>query len=286
MRTTGRILSVITAFLLMLALTGTLLGVEVTRLTGSQSLHESIALSDGNIDAQMDRFLKNSRTLAESYGISADLITSRVDRETIKDLNRQVIAWWTGIATTGTVEDIPLWDSGDLEDTLLADPDLIASVDKVQLKSTARRIVSEVQEGLKKTVFPARDEILTLGMRRIRKMADVRGILTFLRSLPLAAGLVSLILAGIIVLLNASRRGKGIRYIGMASAGTGILLALAVVLLRLMDLGGMTEQSSALLGAQISALVSRLTVEAAAAAAFLIVAAGLMFRAAGGRRAK
>ena len=48
----------------------------------------------------------------------------------------------------------------------------------------------------------------------------------------------------------------------MASAGTGILLALAVVLLRLMDLGGMTEQSSALLGAQISALVSRLTVEA------------------------
>ena len=286
MRTTGRILSIITAFLLMLALTGTLISLEGTRIAGSKSLHESIALSDGNIDAQMERFLENSRSLADSYGISPELITDRVDRETIKDLNRQIIAWWTEIAATGTVEDMPLWDSGDLEDALMADPDLTARVDKVQLKSTARRIVSEVQEGLKKTVFPVRDEILTQGMRRVRRMADVRGILKFLTSLPAAAGLISLILAGIIVLLNAAAPGRCMRYLGISAAGTGVLLAVAAVLLRLLDAGGMTEKSSVLLGAQVSALVSRLTIEAAAAAVILILAAGLLFRAGRGRAAK
>lgn len=245
------------------------------RATSSRMLHESIALAPESLQAQKELIEERVGELAEKYHFSPSLVLDRIDEETLKDLNRQVIAWWTEMASTGFAEPIPMWEGEGLPEALQQDPDFTRDLNTAQVRKLSNQVASAVKDAIQRASFPLRDEIFTQGVKKARSYADVPGIVHALRRLPTVFGLLALFFAGLVWLLCAANLREAVKYSGAAAGCAGLLVLLCLILLRVMDFPGMIVESSARLAAQATRLTDRLTLEGAGIAVLWLAASFL-----------
>ena len=84
------------AVLLTLTLWLTQAGLLSLQVMTSRRLHERVVLEKEMVDRQMDRIAEKIVPIAEEYGFSAEPVTAAITRDQVEDLDRQVVAWWTG----------------------------------------------------------------------------------------------------------------------------------------------------------------------------------------------
>ena len=267
----------IAAFLLVCTLTGMICGWTLLRITTDGSMHERIALRDALIDDQMEQLGQTADQLGESYGFDPMIIKDLLDRETVIQLNRQVIAWWTKMSTTGVPEEMPLWEGGAVRDRLMQDAAFQEKYD-VLTRDTAGKVVSELNGTLSRMVFPMREILITEGLQVIRRRAALTEILIFLQGIPLALTLLSGALAGWIVLLGAKHRSRMRQQLGSALGGAGLLSLCVLILFRMMNLSGLIMESSVRLAGQVRSLENVLTVEVGIVILLLLTGGWLLLR--------
>lgn len=267
----------IAAFLLVCTLTGMICGWTLLRITTDGSMHERIALRDALIDDQMEQLGQTADQLGESYGFDPMIIKDLLDRETVIQLNRQVIAWWTKMSTTGVPEEMPLWEGSAVRDRLMQDAAFQEKYD-VLTRDTAGKVVSELNGTLSRMVFPMREILITEGLQVIRRRAALTEILNFLQGIPLALTLLSGALAGWIVLLGAKRRSSMRQQLGSALGGAGLLSLCVLILFRMMNLSGLIMESSVRLAGQVRILENVLTVEVGIVILLLLTGGWLLLR--------
>ena len=254
------------------------------RVVTNRGLHEGIALREEVLAEEMALVREKAEELAEEYHFSAELITAQVTEETLRELNRATIAWWTGMAETGRVEDMPQWDGSALQDALTQDPAFGEGQFSTLVKQRAGVVVSEVRETLKKAVFPLREEVLVKGMNRVASRVDLTGIARLMMGLPAMLGLWCLLLSGGIVFLLARDSRRIPRCLGGAFGGAALLCLLGLFLVKALNLAGMTGESSLRLARQVGLLESSATLEALLAVAVFAVFGVLLLWLGGNRK--
>ena len=271
----ARILAVLAACLLGWTAAAFSVSLLAMRATSFRGLHEAIALSPESLQAQREMIEERVGELAEKYHFSPALVMDRVDEETLKELNRQVIAWWTEMASTGFAEPIPIWEGEGLPEALQQDADFTRDLNTAQVRKLSNQVASAVKDAIQRASFPLRDEIFTQGIRKARGYADVPGIVHALRRLPAVFGLLALLFAGLVWLLCAADLREAVKYTGAAAGCAGLTTLLCLILIRVTDVPGMILESSARLAAQAARLANRLTLEGAGIA-LLWLAAGFL----------
>ena len=256
-----RIIAVLAACLLGWTAAAFSVSLLAMQATSSRSLHESIALAPESLQAQRALIEERVGELAEQHHFSPALVMDRIDEETLKDLNRQVIAWWTEMASTGFAEPIPMWEGEGLPEALQQDPDFTRDLNTAQVRKLSNQVASAVKEAIQRASFPLRDEIFTQGVKKARSYADVPGIVHALRRLPTVFALLMGIFAGIVFLCCAAELREGVKYCGAAMGCAGLLSLLCLILFRVLNLPGMIYESSARLADQAARLTDRLTLE-------------------------
>jgi len=276
----ARLAAWLAALLLVPLLTGTLYGWTALRVMTDRGLHERIALKDSVISDQMAQVEQKAAELAEEYSFDAELIKNTLNRGTLTDLNRQVIAWWTEMSATGVPEDMPLWDGQPLRDALLADPGF-QETHGILARDVSGKVVSSLNTLLGKLLFPMRDILVTKGLELVRRKVAVSEMLALLQGLPTTLTLLSVLMGGLILLLTARNHRTFLRVIGSAAGGAGILSLCLLIAERLMNLSGLVRESSVRFAAQVSGLENLLSAEILAVIALLLICAFFCLRAGG-----
>ena len=274
----ARMAAWVAALLLVPLLTGTLYGWTALRLTTDQGLHERIALRDSVISDQMGQVERKAAELAEEYSFDAALVTDALNRETLTDLNRQVITWWTDMSSTGVPEDMPLWDGQTLRDALLAE-EAFQETHGILARDVSGKIVSELNSLLSRLLFPMRDILVTKGLEVVRRKVALSEVLDQLQSVPLTLTLLSLMMCGLILLLTARNRRTVFRIFGSAIGGAAVLSLCVLIMERLLDISGMIRESSLRFASQVSRLENLLSLEILAVIAGLLICSFFFLRA-------
>ena len=269
-----KIPAAVCALLLTVTLFLTQAGLIGIHVLTSRSLHERVALTDETIDTQMTRIGAAIDALAEEYGFKAEPVKAAVNREEIRELNRQTVGWWTGVTANGEAGELPSWYPS-LADTLNADADFIASLNPMTVNSTIQSIESRVGQAGRKSVVLFRDEILNALLGRVKGRVDLPEMMGIIRILPLTGALVSLLLMGLIALMLSRRIPLSGQYIGGAFSACGLLMILEWVLVKTMNLRGMIGEASTALMNQYVHLARILTLEVLGGAVLMMVLGGL-----------
>ncbi|MBR2823959.1 MAG: hypothetical protein IKE24_09760 [Clostridia bacterium] len=263
------------ALILTAALWVTLMGAAGLWTVSSPRLYERVALAQEAVDSQMTRIAAEIAAIGERNGFDPSPVAAAVSRESVEDLNRQVIAWWTGFAGTGELGDAPSCHY-DLKEILEKDEGFMASLEEMTVNSTVERVETQVDRAVRKSAVMFRDELIQGGMKRVAGRVDLPEIMEILRRLPLLGGAVSLLLAGLIALLLSRRIQLAGQYIGGALSGCGLLTLLSLGLIRALNPGEPIGEASAALQALYLRLERILTLESIGAAAFLMIVGGLL----------
>lgn len=268
----------IAALLLVPLLTGALYGWTALRLTTDQGLHERIALKASVISDQMAQVEQKAAELAEEYSFDAALVSENLNSETLMDLNRQVITWWTDMSTTGVPEEMPLWDGQALRDALLAD-EAFQETHGILARDVSGKVVSDINSLLSRLLFPMRDILVTKGLELVRRKVALSEVLDLLQGIPLTLTLLSLMMCGLMLLLTAGNKRTVFRVFGSGIGGAGILSLCVLIMERLMNLSGMIRESSVRFASQAGRLENLLSLEILAVIAALLLCAFLFLRA-------
>ena len=280
----ARFLGWVLALMLVPLLTGTLYGWMALRAATDQGLHERIALRDAVIDEQMEQIAEEAGTLGTEYSFNPSLVTDALDRDTLTDLNRQVVGWWTKMCATGVPEDMPLWDGETLKEALLENESFIEAHGALA-RNTAGKIVSALNGTLGRMLFPMREILITEGLEFIRRKVALSEMIDLAQGLPLTLTLLSAAAAGLMLLLTIGDRRTVRRQFGSALGGAGLLSLCVLALIWMTNLEGMIRESSLRLAEQVSRLKLVMGLEALAVTAVLLAAAWLLLRKAGGKPA-
>ena len=231
----------------------------------SVALHEQVALDGSVLDGQEAWLREKIARLAKQYDFPAEKAAASLTRESLEDMNRQVIRWWTGMLRTGREQDIPLWDAEPLKEALRADEAFSAGLTATRLKGRVNQVASEVTMAVKKAVFPLRDSVLTGGIAKLCKSVDLAGLARVAQQAPLILALCAAVLGGLILLLLGANPKQSLRFFGSAAGGAAILMLACVICLILLGPGAMIEEASPRLMVQYARLRTLLALETAAA---------------------
>lgn len=279
-----RICSALLVLLLIPLLTGTLYTWIGIRLISDRALHNRIALNEQTLDEEMRILTEKAEEVGETWNISPALILNRVDRDTLRDMNRQAVDWWMNLAETGKPGEIPQWDGTGLWEDLMGDEAFLAEQDGVLARSSASRIISEMNTTITRLAFPFREELITGGIGALDRRIDLPDLVTGFRKVPPILSACCLLLAGLLFLLLAGRPRLGLRYLGIASGGAGLIALLLLILFRVLNLESMTLESSVRLGQQVAQLEKTVTLDAGLLICLLAGIAAICFLPRQGKR--
>ena len=271
----GHILAAALAVLLTLSLWATQLGAVGLWGMTSRKLHERVALDKGAVDSQMARIAAEIASIGAKNGFDPAPVIGAVTRESVEELDRQVVAWWTGFGATGTLEEAPTYHM-DLKETLEKDAGFIGALEAVTVNSTIEGIESRVDNAVRASAVMVRDELITGGMKRVEGRINLPRALEILRKLPALGGAASLLMAGLIALILSRKIQLAGQYIGGALSGCGLLMLLTLGLLKALGLGASIGEASAALQAQYLHLARIITLETIGVAALMMIVGGLL----------
>ena len=256
---TARRISAILAFLLTLSTLSALLSAAAIQLLTSETLHENVALDRASIQAQTEKIEKETAMLAEEYGFPEGTAAGAVSREELEELNRKAARWWTAAARTGVMAEEPSWTSEELTEAI--GRSLPQTDEDGAAAERAEKLRRETEKTVTRAAVSVRGKLLRVAMKKVGDRINLPVWMTVLQQLPQAAGLASLLLAGLIVLLMSRRISMGFRYISFALGADGLLILLCAVLWKILDPVGMLKESSEILALQFSLLESRMLLQ-------------------------
>ena len=255
-----------------------LLGLQVMTSTG---LHQRAALAADVVDLQMARIREKTEKLAEENGFPAETLLDLIRREDVEAYDRQVVAWWTGAAASGKLEAEPLFHLEGAVEALRAQESFTAGLEPMMESIVLSRIAGEAEEIVQKSAVLFRDVLVEAGVRMAGERVNLPQITALLRKVPPLAGLGALLCAGLIALLLSRRIQAAGQYIGGALSAVGLLMVLGLIGMRILNIGGMIAEASALMTAQYAHLARIITLETLGGAAVLMAAGGLLMAWAG-----
>ncbi len=265
----------ICALLLTVCLLGAGFGLLAVQVTTSRELHERGALAEEAVNAQMDRIERDIRKLAEEEGFDAEKLLSLIGRERVEQMDREIIAWWTGFAATGKLEQEPEFSLEEGRKILLEDETWIAKGNAMMAESRSIDVIRRAEKAVRKSGMQFRDLLLKAAERLAGDRVNLPRAAGLIRSLPGLCGAAALLLAGLIALVRSRRIQTAGQYIGGALSAAGLLSLLTLALIRGLGIRGMIAEASPQLEAQYARLAGTLTAEVLAGAAVLLILGGL-----------
>lgn len=250
----------IIAFLLALALTGTLVLFCVSFI-GRQAI--APAMSEGGAQVS-DAVIREERLLAQErvkeqadlYGFEAEPVISLIDDNTLRDLHSQASKWWSVLLQDGEVGDQPTWDTSELEEVIRSDANLSAMEDRNRAESLALSGTESVRKSITRMVLPMRPETIRLGMQKVEKKVDVLNVISFFMGIPWAALALCALLAGLIALLKSRKFNGFLQYIGSALGAAALVMIALVILCLCAGIRPMIQEASEGLAIQYRSTVS------------------------------
>lgn len=272
----ARIPAAVFALLLTGAIWAAVLSLLGIQLLTSRGLHERAALAGDAVELQMTRIENGFRELADEFGFEPETLISLVSREKMENLDREVVRWWTESVATGRIGEKPTVPLEGAEEALKADSRLSASVEPLLLPTTAEKITARAGRIVWKSAVHVRDDLLTAGVQIAGRQINLPEAAELLGKVPLAALAAALLFAGLIALCMSRRLQTAGHFIGGAMAAAGLLTALTLLPVRMLNLRGMLAEASGALTAQSAHLERILTLESLGCAALLIIAGVLL----------
>ena len=270
----------IPAFLCALILTGcllaTLLSLGLIQVLTDAGLHTRAALARDSVDLQMERIQAEVQALAGEYGFAPGTLDALVTREKVEQYDREIVAWWTGAATAGSLEEEPAFPLDGLMDALRADSGFAGEQEEVILQVNADAVGRKLQSGIGRSAVLFRDLLLQAGIRFAGDTVDLPMMTALMRKIPLITGLAALLMAGLVALCMSRRIQTAGQYIGGALAACGLLMIGFAGVLRMLNLRGMIAEASRALEMQFVHLSHTLTLEILGCAAVLLVLGALL----------
>lgn len=245
-------------------------------LLTSPALHERAATAEDVVDLQMSRIQTGFESLAEEYGFDPEDLTKLVDRQTVEELDRKVVRWWTGSIDAGKYSEMPPFTLEGAEDALMADEAFIRTVDKMMLHLTVEGIVNKASAIVQSSAVQFRELLVGIGAKMAGKRMELPQIIALFQSIAPLLLVCALLMAGIIALMLSRRITLAFRYIGSGVSGTGLLMILSWALLKALNLRGMVAESSRALELQVGHLGNEVTLSLLGTAALLLAAGGLL----------
>lgn len=242
----------------------------------SPALHERAATAQDVMDLQMDGIQQGLTELAEEYGFDPTDLTTLVSRDTVKELNLQIVRWWTGSLSEGELLESPSFTLEGVEEALSQDEAFMSQVDELVRHLTLEGIRNKASDIVRSSAIQFRELIVNLGGRMAGERADLPEIMGLLKQAAPLLLLTALLLSGLIALLLSRDIRMSFLYIGGAFSGSGLLMILSWALLKLADLPGMVAEASAALEMQVAHLGTMITLEMLGMAAVMLILGGLL----------
>lgn len=227
-------------------------------LLHSRELHESVALSETVLDAQMQRITDGVTALSEQYPFDPAPVLAMIDRESIVALNRDTITWWMAMAQ-GRTEEWPVWQGGDVAEIIRNDERFLEQMPVGLQKATARdKIAPAIEKVISEAVLPVRTALVSIGANAVLSKLPVERIAKLVLAAPGVTLLLSLMLEGLILLLCRKRpRSKALWGAAPLSACAIVVAVLDVLILQL-NIPGRISVMSPYAAIQVEALLQRL----------------------------
>lgn len=232
----------------------------------SAGLHAGTATNDSILDEQVRSIYGYIDLLAEEYGFSPESVKTAVSREDLKKFNLDAAAWWTRVLTEGESGSVPRWYSSEVEQAVTA------AMDNEKTKDDPRTVIAELSDKIDRTVFPLRETLLTTGLEFANEKADIPGIVRSVRKLPMLFLALSVLAAGLIMLLMGREPFRSLKYFGTALAAAALVLITAGITLAVMQMKDMLAQASTGLASEFGTLMRTICLEGGGAALILLLA--------------
>ena len=270
------ILAALLAAVLTVSLLAAVLSILGIYALTSEDLHIRSALSKEAVALQMERIRKNVTGIGTEYGFDPEEIIRSITRESVEDLDRSVVAWWTGFSRKAELTEKPVYSLDGAEDLLRADQKFMESLDPMTEHLTIENITRKIGEKVVGSAVLFRDTLLSAGIEIAGKSVNLQEILTVMGRVPRIAGALSLLLAGLIALVMSRRILTAGHYIGGALSACSLLVLLSLILIHGLNLGGMIREASAILSAQFEHLAGELRLEWIGTAVALMAAGAVL----------
>ena len=222
------------------------------------------------LDAQEKRISEQVLATAKRNGLAPEGLPAVVPRDELETLNRASAERLTAFLQTGTLGEAPAWEAEAMTEALWqafsaegADPETAEE----KIYAVAERFGGIVSE----TVSPFRETALRLAEKTLKSRVQMPAVYALLQRLPGLLGAACLLLAGLIALAVSRKISRAFRYIGAAMIAAGLLLALALLTVRLLSSGGLPAGDFPVLAAEYAELAGAVRGSLLAAAAALIV---------------
>ena len=266
----ARFCAMAAAVLLTASLTVTLLCAITLHGLTSEDLHIRAAADDESVSEQMDQISAFIGELADDYGFGAEEVTAAFSAEELKELNREVAAWWTRMINEGVLDPMPEWSSENVRAAVMESVDETRVPADMSREDITEEIVEVIRKRVREITMPVRRALLQKGFQFLRKRVDPADAVRFLSQGTAAAAAGSLVLAGLIALLTGKRIRASLRYFGAALAGAGIASIFGGLVVRSAGVQSMIGEVSKGLSVQASYILRTVTTEGIIAAAVLL----------------
>ena len=267
------------AVILTACLWATQLGIFGLQATTSVRLHEKVALDENTVQSQMDRIAKNMAPIAEEYGFDAEKVTAAIPRGQVEEMDRQVVQWWTGIFSTGEMEDVPGFHA-ELGEVLRADAGFTAGLNEMQINGRVESVQTRVDDMVRKSGVLYRDQLMKAVIQKAGGRFDLREATALLKLLPWLGGAACLLMAGLIALMMSRKIQTAGQYIGGSLSACGLLMIGTLLLVRQLNLESLLGEASLALQAQYLHLARILRAEVIGSAIVLLILGGAAMAAA------
>jgi|GEM_PF-5429444 len=270
-------IAVVLAFLLTACLAAALASGILLETVSWSGLHEWIVTDEKTVDLQMDEITEKITALAEEEGFDAEPVIASVSRESVEELNRAAVRWWTEIGKSGRLGDAPEYSADGVVEVLEADEAFTEAQNELMVENALYRVRQEVEEIVLDSAVKVRTIFVDKGMEVAREQVDLSQIVEMARSVPWLALSAAFLLTGLIALMVSRKIGMSAWYIGAAMVATGIVAVFGLIAVKCLGIGAMIEEASVLMTAWAKHLGRILTAETIGAAVILWIAGfGLM----------
>lgn len=274
------------ALLLTLSLVATGAVALAHQLLTDQALHERVAQDERVLDQQLARVEETVREMAERYHFAPSSVMDGINRESLKQYNRELVAWWMGLMAEHPSVEAPLPDTEAMEEAIRADELFRENTSEFVRRSIARDDVAyPISVAMREAAMPLRVSLVALGMPKLAERVDIPELMGLVGTARAAL----LALCGLLLLLTLLTQGRRRWLCVSASLLAAFILAAAVTALTAAaDLPGQLGAYSPMLSLQLCILMRELAGPALMAEGALLLAGaltlGLWLRAAGRKR--
>ena len=252
------------------------------RILTDRELHERSALTDEALSLQETMVRAALPEALADSPVDPTHIAELVTRDSLIQLNRDMIAWWMDIPAGGS-EKTPVWYTEGLREAVLSDETFQSSVHRNRQARMADTVTDQITEAVTEAAAPVRRKVLSLGAGIGQGKADLPRWAAVLRYMPLLLVLICLALCSLILLLKARDMARAAGFIGSGLLSGGLLTAAVPILAKSLGAMQMLQSLSPLMASQVKATADAVWGSLGLAAGIL-AAAGLILLTFGGTR--